>query len=155
MSQQYAYSRAVVFLTLHRGQRDTRLCLLLVNYSTLYYLLHFTSPGVFLSSPRHSYIPSSYATEAAAYCAPARSIPVCSHHHTPNHAPGSLSDTSHSSNSDCIAIYCATVFWSRLKYSSIVKKPAASLADAAEVYFHVPSIVLHGILPVNRLVTWV
>ena len=40
-------------------------------------------------------------------------------------------------------------------YSSIVKKPAAPLAAAAEVYLHVPSVVLRGSCTVSRLSTWV
>ena len=38
MSQWRANSREVVFHTLKRGQRDTRLCTYLVSFSTLYYL---------------------------------------------------------------------------------------------------------------------
>ena len=59
------------------------------------------------------------------------------------------------SNSDRVAIYYVTVFWCRLTYSSIVRKPSASLAAAAEVYFHIPSSFLHRSFPVIRLATWV
>ena len=68
----HAYSRAVVLRTLRRGQRDTRLCPLLVNFATLYFLFHCPSPGAFLSYPCHSSPPSSSATAAAASRAPAR-----------------------------------------------------------------------------------
>ena len=86
------------------------------------FLFCYPSPGVFLSSPHHSSPPSSSATAAAASRAPARSILACSHYRIPTHAPGSLSEPSHRSNSDRVAIYCATVFWRRLTYSSIIKK---------------------------------
>ena len=39
MSRWCAHTSAVVFHTLHRGQRNTRLCTYLVKYSTLYPLL--------------------------------------------------------------------------------------------------------------------
>ena len=71
-----------------------------------------------------------------------------------NFAPGALYDPSHRSNSDRVVIYCATVFWRRLMYYSIVKKPAASIAITAEVYLHILSVVLHMIFPVSRLSKW-
>ena len=52
-------------------------------------------------------------------------------------------------------MYYATVFWRRLEYSFIVKNPAASLAAASEVYFHILSVVLRGSCPVSRIDTWV
>ena len=104
VSRWHAHSRVVVFHTLHRGQRDTRLCPLLVNFATLYFLFHCPSPGVFFSSPLQSSPPSSSATAAAATRATARSIPACSHHRIPTCAPGALSYPSHRSNSYRIAI---------------------------------------------------
>ena len=80
-------------------------------------------------------------------------IAACYHHRIPTHTPRLLSEPSHRSNSDHTAIYCVTVFWHRLTYSSIVKKPAASLAAAVKVYFHVPSVVLRGSCPTSRLST--
>ena len=80
---------------------------------------------------------------------------ACSHHCIPNRAPGSLSDSSHRSNSDHVEIYCATVLWRRLTYYSIIKKPAASLAATVEVYYHTPSFVLHRSCPASHLTTWV
>ena len=100
------------------------------------------SPGVFLSYPRHSSPPSSSDTAAAASIAPARSTPACSHHCILNRALGDLSEPSHRSISDRVAIYCATVFWHRLTYSSIVSKPSISFAAAADVYFHVQFVAL-------------
>ena len=119
------------------------------------YLLRLLRPG---SPPllllQHSYPPSISAASAATSLAPARLIPYCSHHHIPTRSPGALSDPSHRSNIDCVAIYCATVLWSHLVYSSIVKNPVSSRAVAAEVYIHLPSVVLHMSLPVIRLATW-
>ena len=155
MSQWHAHSRAVVLHNLYRVQRDTRLFTLLVNFAALYFLFCCPSTGVFLSSPRHSSPPSSSATSASASRAFARSITACSHHRIPNRSLGALSDSSHRSNSYRVAIYCATVLWRRLTYSSIIKKPAASLAAAAEVYLHVPPVVLRGSCPISRLATWV
>ena len=155
LSRWHVHSRVVVFHNLHRGQRDTMLCPLLVNFSTLYFLFHCPSPGLFIYPPCHPSPPSSSSTAAAASRAPSRSIPACYHHHILTCTPGAISDSSHRSNSDYVPIYCETVFWSRLTYSSIVKKPAASLAAAYEVYFHVPSVFLCRSCPVRRLVTWV
>ena len=121
----------------------------------LYFLFRCHSPVVFFSSPRHAYPPSSSATAAAASHSPDGSIPSCSHHRILTCALGALSDPSHRSNIDRVSIYCATVFWRRLTYSSIVKKPAASLATAAKFYFHVPSVFLHRSFPVSRLANWV
>ena len=116
----------------------------LVNFSTLYFLFRCPSPGVFLSSPRHYSPPSSSATAAVASRAPSRSITSCSHHRIPTCTPGALSDPSYRSNSDRVAIYCVTVLWRRLTYSSIVKTPTASLSAAAKLYFYVLSVVLRG-----------
>ena len=110
----------------------------LVNISTLYFLFRCPSPGVFLSPPCHSSPPSSYVTAAATSRAPARLISSCYHHRILTCAPGALSDPSHRSISDIVAVYCANIFWRRRTYYSIFKKPAASLAAAAEIYFHVP-----------------
>ena len=51
-------------------------------------------------------------------------------------------------------MYCATMFWFLLVYSSIVKNPTSSRDVAAEVYVHFLSGVLHGSRPVSRLATW-
>ena len=83
------------------------------------------------------------------------SSPSCSDHLIPTLAYGSLSDPSHRSNIDRVAMYCATVFWRLLMYSSIVKNPASYLAIAsAEVYLHFLSGVLRRSFPVSRLATW-
>ena len=52
-------------------------------------------------------------------------------------------------------MYCATVLWRRLTYSAIVKNPASSLAAAAKVYLHFPSVVLYGSYHVIRISTWI
>ena len=145
----------MVFHTLYRGQRDTRLYPLLVSFSTLYFLFRFPIPGVFLSSPYQSSPPSTSANAPAASCAPTRSITACSHHNIPTRAPGSLSDPSHMSNNYRVEIYCATVLWRHLTYYSIAKKPAASLDIAVKLYFHVLSVILRMSCPVSRLATWV
>ena len=149
------HSRTVVFHTLYRGQRDTRLCPLI---SWFWYVV-LSLP---LSHSRSLYIPhchysppSSSSTAAAVFRAPTRSISSFYHHRILTRIPGALPYPSHRSNSDCVAIYCAAVFWRRLTYSSIVKNPAASLTAAAKVYLHVLSVVLHGICPVSCLTIWV
>ena len=52
-------------------------------------------------------------------------------------------------------MYCATMLWKRLMYSSTTKTPASSRAIAAEVYFHFPFGVLRRSCTVSRLATWV
>ena len=51
-------------------------------------------------------------------------------------------------------MYCATMFWLHLMYSSITNNPASYLAVAAKVYVHFLSGVLRGRRPVSRLSTW-
>ena len=119
----HAHSRAVVFHTLHRGQIDTRLCPLISHRSLRCTLTFALSRESLFTSLRHSSPPSPSAVAAAAYRAPSRSITTSSHHRIPTRAPGALYDPSHRSNSDCVAMYCATVFFRRLMYSSIVKNP--------------------------------
>ena len=123
-------------------------------FTTLYFIVLSSSPGLFLSSPHHSSPLSSSATAASAFCAPDRSIPSCYRNYIPTGALGALSYPSHKSNSDRVAMYCATVLWHRLTYSSIVNKPVASLAAATGVYFHVLYFILRGICPASRLTTW-
>ena len=155
MSRWHAHSRVVVFHTLCIGQRDTILCLLII-YRLLRCTLIFSLPqDSSFTSLRHYSPLFPSAVAAAASRAPVRSIPTCYHHHIPNRSPGALSDPSHRSNSDRLAMCYATLFCCRLIYSSIVKNPASSLATAAEMYFHLPHSVLRGIRTVIRLVTWV
>ena len=73
------------------------------------------------------------------------------HLHPP---PCALSDPSHRSDSDPIAMYYKTVFWRRRMYSTIVNNPDSSLVIAAEVYIHLPSGFCCGSRPVSRLSTW-
>ena len=47
------------------------------------------------------------------------------------------------------------MFWRRLAYYSIIKKPAASLAATAEVYLYILYVVLRRSFPVRRLATWI
>ena len=51
-------------------------------------------------------------------------------------------------------MYCETVYWHRLIYSSIFKNPASSRAISAEVYVQFLSGVLRRSRPVSRLVTY-
>ena len=143
--------------TLYIGHRDTKLCTL-ISYILLCFTLTFALPQDSSSTPFcHSYPlpPSAAATTAAATRDPTRSILSCSHHCTPTHPPGAISDPSHRSNSDRVEMYCATMFYRHLIYSSIVKKTDSSLAAASEVYLHLPYCVLLRRCPVIRLVTWV
>ena len=146
-----------MFPTLQRVQRDTRLCSL-ISHRLLRCTLTFAPlRGSSFTSLCHSSAPSPSAVAAAvaASRARARSIPAYYHHRIPNRTPGALSDPSNKSNSDCVAMYCVTVFCRRLIYSYIVKNPDFPLAAAVEVYIHLPSGVLRGRRPVRRLVTWV
>ena len=156
VSQWCAHSRAVVFHTLHRGQRDTSLYPYLVNFSTLYFYLLFSQPRSLPILPRHcsSQYSSVTAATTALSLAPVRSIPAFSHHCIPTYAPGGISVSSHGSIMDHVAMNCVTVFCLLQIYSSIASITAFSLAAAAEVYYHFPSCRLHGILPINRRTTW-
>ena len=111
MSLLHAHIRGAVFHTLHIGHRNTRL-FPLISYLDCYYVL-----ATFVLSRDSSFTPflissPSYPFVAAAAASrfPSRSIPDCSHHCIPTRAPSALSDPSHRSNSDCVAIYCATMF---------------------------------------------
>ena len=100
----HAHSRALVFHTLYRGQRDTRIYPW-ISYISLRFTLAFAPPrGSLFTSLCHSSPPSTSAVAAAASRAPVRSIPTCSHHHTPTHAPRSLYDLSPRYNSDRLAM---------------------------------------------------
>ena len=85
-----AYSRAVVFHTLHIGQRDTRLCPYLINCATFYALPlpHIRESSV-LTPLLYSSSPSSSASSAAAVVSiyPARSMPDCFHYRIPTRSP--------------------------------------------------------------------
>ena len=81
-------------------------------------------------------LPPPSASAYATYRDPSISSPACYHHRIPTCAPGTLFDPSHRSNSDRVAMYCATVFWRRLRYSSIAKNPDSFLTVAAKVCFH-------------------
>ena len=106
------YSRVVVFHTLHRGQRDTKLFPYLITCYTLYPLLlpHLRVfsglvPLLYSSSPSHF----TSAAVADVSLVSSRSIPACSHHHSTNHAPCLLSSALHRSRINFIAIYCQVV----------------------------------------------
>ena len=103
----------------------------------------------------HSSLPSSFSTAASASLAPARSFLSCSCHRNLTRAPRALSDSSHRSNIQCVAIYCATVLCCRLTYSFIVNNPAASLVNATEMYINLATILLWGSYPFSLLSAWV
>ena len=65
-----------------------------------------------------------------------------------------LSVTSQRTRSDCVAMYCATVFCICQMYVSIISNPASSLSASAEVYSHFLSARRCGSLPVSHCVTW-
>ena len=155
MSWWHAYSRAVVFCTLHRSQRYTRLCPLISYFC--YVVLYLP-----LSQSRSIYLFPPSLLSLLLFChrrfrlpRPCDVFTSCPHHRIQTRTPGSLSNPSHRFNSDRVAIYCATLFWRRLKYFSIVKNPAVSFAAATEVYLHVPSVFIGGSCSVSRLATWV
>ena len=151
MSQWHAHSRAVVFHTLHRGQRDARLCPLISYRSLLCTCYGCSVPRVLLYLPSFTLLLHPLPPPLI----PRQIKPPCSHQGIPTRATGALSNPSQRSNSDCVVSYRDTMFWIRLMYSSIVKNPAYSRAIAAEVYVHFPPSVLRRSRPVSCLDTWV
>ena len=87
VSRCHVYSRAVVFHTLHRRQRDTRLCTL-ISYRLLRSTITFAPPRESsFNYLCHSSPPPPSAVAAAAYRAPSRSILTFSHHRIPTCTP--------------------------------------------------------------------
>ena len=145
----------VVFHTLHRGKRDTRLCPLII-YRLLRSTLTFSPPRhSSFTSLRNSSPLSPSVNAAAATRTLARLIPTCYHHQIHDHAPGALSDLFHRSNSDHLAMYCVTVFCPHLIYSSIVNNTASYLATATKVYLHLLSGVFRSSHTISHITTWV
>ena len=113
MYQWHAHSRAVVFHTLHRGQRYARICPYLVYCATLYPLplpqlqeSSVLTPLIYYTRPPSS----AFAAAVTISIYPVRSSPACSHHHIPTCAPQLISAASHISRIGRVEIYCATVF---------------------------------------------
>ena len=134
MSRWRADSRAVVFKTMYRGQRDTRLCPYLINCANLYPLAFpqllessFLIPILYYSIPSLS----DPASTSALSLAPYSSIPACSCHRTPNRYPCFLSAASQRSRSNHVAIYYATVFCLLRMYVFIGSNPACALSPSA------------------------
>ena len=148
VSQWHAHSRTVVFHTLHRFQKYTRL----VRY--VYSLLLLHTGSLPLHPLRHSFPPSFYVAASVASLAPTIFVPAFYHHRIPTCSPGALSDPSHRSSSDRVFMYCVNVICRRQMSSSIVWNPASSLAVVSEMYFQFPSGFRHGSRPVSRLATW-
>ena len=107
----------------------------------------------------HSSTPSSSSSTASAISAsvslpPPMLMSAWSHHYILTRAPCVLSVPSQSSRSDHVEMYCANVFWLLWIYSPIVCKPASSLAVAAEMYSHFPTVFCRSIYPVRSRSTW-
>ena len=103
---------------------------------------------------RHTSPPSLSAAAAATSLNPSRLSHACSHHRIPTCTHSVFYNPSHRSNSDRLVMYCATVFWCCLMYSSIVKNHASSLAVADEVYIRFLPGVQCGSRTVRCLSTW-
>ena len=144
----------MVFHTLHRFQRDTRLCTLII-YRSLCCTLTFAPPqDSYFTSLSHLSPPLPSALSLPLTTIPPDKI-THSHNCIPTYSPWALSDPSCRSNIDCISMYCTNMFYRRLIYSSIDKNLASPLAEAAEVYLHLLSDVLSGSCHASRLATWV
>ena len=151
-----AHSRAVLFHTLHRGQRNTRLCPYLVHFTTLHFSImvyHPRSLPIFYHHCSHLSLSVS-ASAAALSMVPVRYIPACSHHCIPTCSHGVLFISSYSSRIDRVAMNCATVFLLILIYSPIASNPTSSFAAATKVYSHFPSYRIHRSLHISRFSTW-
>ena len=149
VSQWHAHIRVLVFQTLHIVQRDTRLCPYLINYAMLYPLLLPQPRSLPFKPLRYSSITFSSISAAVVAISldPDRSIPACSHRLIPNRSTFFLSVATQRSRSDCVAMYCATVFCLRRMYVSIISNPA-------KVYFHFLSYRRRRSCPVSRRATW-
>ena len=155
VSRWHAHSSAVVFYTLHIGQRDIILCPLIIYRLLLYTRYACSVPRVLLYFPSFTILPHSLPPLPLPLPAPPPyQYPPVITTASLIAPPGALSNPSHRYNSDCVAMYCATMFGCRLMYSSIIKNPASSRAVAAEVYVHLPYGVLRGRRPVRCLATW-
>ena len=157
VSQSSVNSRAVVFLTLHRGQRDTIIYPYLINCTILYLLPlpHIRESSVltfFLYSSR----PSSFVVSAAAAVslAPARSTPAYSNHYIFTLSPCFVSAASQMPRSYCVAIYCVNIFWIHQMYFYIISNPASAISASTKVYSHFPSSLWCDIRRVSCRSTW-
>ena len=155
-SQWRAHSRKMVFHTLNRGQRDTRLFTYLLSFATLFCSLPLSHSRSLFSFPSSLFLPSlsSPAVAAAVSLAPANSIPSWSYHRTPTHSPGVIFVSSHKVRSNCVAMDWATVFYLLQMYASITSDTASSISAVAKVYSHFMYVCCCGSLPVNCLATW-
>ena len=138
---------------LHRGQRNSRICPLII-YRSLHCTLTFAAPrqSSFTSLRHYSPLPPSSLASSGS-CTPALSIPNSSQTCIPTCVPRALSDPSYRSNSDHVDMYCANVLCHRLIYYSIVINHASPLSDVDEVYLHLPSSFPFRSRPVRRLAT--
>ena len=142
--------------TLHRGQRDTRLCHYFINYTTLY-PLPLPQPGGF---PFHLLIYSSspstpaYSAVVAVSLAPDISMPAFYHQCIPTRFPCFLTIASHMSRSDRVAIYCTTIFCLLWMYIYIISNPASTISASAEEYSYFLSPHHSDSHPVSCYNTW-
>ena len=155
VSQWRAHSRVVVLHTLHRGQRDTRICPYLINCTNFYPLTfpHLRESSVLIPLLYFS-IPSLSASVSDVSLAPSRSIPNCFHHRIPPRSPWFLSAASQRSRSGRVSIYCASVLFLRQIYVFIGSNPASALSTFSEVYSQFPYILCRRSHPVSRRATW-
>ena len=151
-----AHSTVVLFCTLYRGQRDTRICPYLVSFATLNYSLPFSKPRSIPIYHHHCSLPSSsmFSVTASLSLAPVWYLHDFYHHRISTCTPSVLFIYSHRSRSDWVLMNCANVFFLLQIYSSIASNTASLLASAAEVYSHLILVRLCRILPVNRITTW-
>ena len=134
-----AHIRAVVFHTLHRGQRDTRICPYLVTFAKLYFLCRCTRPGVFIPPPPATVPPHTRPRLPPPSTWPLSGLYLLYPTTASPPRPGVLSVSSHRSRIDRVAMNCAAVFCLLRMYSSIALKHASSIATVAEIYSHFTS----------------
>ena len=91
VSQWHAHSREVVFHTLHRVQRDTIICPLIIYRLIRVLATVAPSQESSFTSIRQFSPPSFSAAASDASLSPAILCPACSHHCIPTCSPGDLS----------------------------------------------------------------
>ena len=146
----------VWFFTLHRFERDTRLRPLIIKFRYIYSLL-VICPGRLIFCPlNHSSTLSSSvsASTSADFLAFARLMSACSHRCIRTYAPGALYSPSQRYSSDCVALYCKTMFCRYQMYYSIVWNPASSFFFAVKVYSRLPLFFRRRSRPVSHHTTW-
>ena len=72
------------------------------------------------------YISAAAATTTTSL-SPVRLIPIFSHHRIPTRTSSALSDSSHRSSSDHVAMYCAVMFYCHRMYAPFIGTPPPPL----------------------------